>query len=496
MLVVFIIFRLHMMNYLTFKNLTMKTFKLIISVFIISAFVSCKYEQPEEPAVAPPSAGDVNFSKFISIGDGNTSGFMHAALYAEGQQNSFPKLLSLKVMEAVDVTFNQPLLSTTSPNGFNPVYSQPGIGLLFGRLEMIQPSCPQSSITARPTLGGALTPYTGNKSELNNLGVTGLKMVEITVSGYGILNSFFGRFALDPTTSSVLSDAAAKQPTFFTIWLGNQDVLGYAVAGGTGMVDGVQQYDLTPDLLFAASLNAALNTLIPAGSNVKAVVGNIPDILTLPFFYTVNNSLLSSQKLPFNLSAAEAGGLLQLYSLMGWGNPNFTAGAVNYFTIETDSGIRQMNPTKDYLLLSLSTDSLGSGPIDPCDPLGAQRAGWGITKPIPDVFVLDETEVANVRAKIDAYNNAIKTETDARANVALADMNALLHQLNTTGVIAGNGIIKTSLPFGGAISLDGLHPTPKGAAVYANKFIETINEAFNANIYKLDPIRYKGIEIP
>lgn len=473
----------------------MKNLKIYFTAITVFIFVSCKYEMPVEPGQEPPSTGSVNFSKYVSIGDGITAGFMDAALYYEGQQNSFPNLLSKKINEVSSVTFNQPLFGSPTDNGFNPIHSVLP-SLIFGKLKLIQPACLQSSITAMPTMGIPLTPYTGDKSTLNNYGVLGLKMVEVTFSGYGMLNPFFGRFASNPATASVLSDAASKQPTFFTLWLGNQDVLGYATSGGTGNIDGIGQNDMTNIALFDTSLKITLNTLIAAGNDVKGAVANIPDVLHWPFFYTINNSLTGGKKIPFTLSQGMADTLNFLYFSSTGMSPDFTGSSNNFFVIETATGIRQMNPSEDYLLLSVSSDSLGTGPIDLCDPAGTQRPGWGITKPIPNQFVLDKTEVDNVRNKITEYNSSIVAAVSNYTNVVIVDMRALMQQLNTTGVSAGIGFVKADIPFGGAISLDGLHPTPKGNAVFANKFIETINNEFGANLHKLDPTKYRGIEIP
>jgi hypothetical protein len=35
-------------------------------------------------------------------------------------------------------------------------------------------------------------------------------------------------------TTSVVAYAAAQAPTFFSLWIGNNDVLGYATTGGDG----------------------------------------------------------------------------------------------------------------------------------------------------------------------------------------------------------------------------------------------------------------------
>jgi len=49
----------------------------------------------------------------------------------------------------------------------------------------------------------------------------------------GQANPYFVRFASSPSTT-VIADAVAQNPTFFSLWIGNNDVLAYATSGGTG----------------------------------------------------------------------------------------------------------------------------------------------------------------------------------------------------------------------------------------------------------------------
>ena len=56
-------------------------------------------------------------------------------------------------------------------------------------------------------------------------------MVDIADPSFAT-NPYYARFATAPGTSTVLGDALAVNPTFFTFWLGNNDILGYAAGGG------------------------------------------------------------------------------------------------------------------------------------------------------------------------------------------------------------------------------------------------------------------------
>ena len=83
---------------------TMKTFNIksiIIIALAAGIIVSCKQEvitltPPENPTPETPtgSKGNADFSKYVSIGNSLTAGYQAGALFTEGQQNSFPLILS------------------------------------------------------------------------------------------------------------------------------------------------------------------------------------------------------------------------------------------------------------------------------------------------------------------------------------------------------------------------------------------------------------------
>src|SRR5690606_36015184 len=76
----------------------------------------------------------------------------------------------------------------------------------------------------------------------NNMGVPGAKSFHLLAPGYGnvagvpsgLANPYFARFASGASTS-IITDAVAQNPTFFSLWIGNNDVLSYATSGGIGV---------------------------------------------------------------------------------------------------------------------------------------------------------------------------------------------------------------------------------------------------------------------
>ncbi len=117
-------------------------------------------------------------------------------------------------------------------------------------------------------------------------GVPGAKSYHLVANGYGnpagislgTANPYFVRFA-SSTTTSVLADAMKINPTFFSLWIGNNDVLGYATSGGDGT------NAITSETLFTQAYTALVTTLTSAGA--KGVVAKHSRCYRDSFFTTV-----------------------------------------------------------------------------------------------------------------------------------------------------------------------------------------------------------------
>ena len=123
----------------------------------------------------------------------------------------------------------------------------------------------------------------------------------------GTANPYFVRFASSSTTS-VLADAMAQNPTFFSLWIGSNDVLFYAINGGTNSqtAGGVTTYtaatvqtgtgaspatyrsnDISDPNVVAGSIKAVLDGLKSVGAT-KGGIANVPygnsntDFTTVP----------------------------------------------------------------------------------------------------------------------------------------------------------------------------------------------------------------------
>lgn len=252
-------------------------------------------ERPE------PISGEADFSTYVALGNSLTAGYMDDALYREGQENSYPAILA-RQMESVGRTgeFNQPLIPEGGGLGFTD-------GVPNGKLELggfSEIGLPLLTPTAPSQ--GALEAVQGS---FHNFGVPGAKSFHLLFDGYGNpamgagnYSPYFARFASAPSTS-VVKDAAAINPTFFTLWIGNNDVLDYALDGGPN------NSAPTDPATVEQSLRAIL-TGLGAQSAAEGAIANIPDIEKIPFFTTLKFNALNLNEAQVQQATAAYQGII------------------------------------------------------------------------------------------------------------------------------------------------------------------------------------------
>ncbi len=304
----------------------------------------------------------------------------------------------------------------------------------------------------------------------NNVGIPGIKCIQYAAVGYGMLNPYAARFFSNPAGQSATDVALALPATFYSVWLGSNDVLAYATSGGEGVVEGTGANDISPVALFKNVYDGLIDKLMAKGAG--GVLINIPDVTSVPYFTTINPQGLV-------LTAAQAQGLTAAYAPLGI---TFTEGA-NYFVIADPAapgGMRKML-SGEYVLLTTPGDSLKCG-------------GWGSTKPIPTRYVLTLKEISNIKAATDAFNKII-ADNATKYNLALMDANTYLKTLST-GITWDGVTYNPAFVTGGAFSLDGVHLTPRGYALVANEVLRVVNARYHATIPAVEINKHSGIKFP
>jgi len=462
------------------------------------------------------SSGSADFSTFVSVGNSLTSGYADGALYISGQQNSFPSILAGQFALAGGGEFTQPLVDDNSG------------GLLAGGTQ-IQPNRFVLALDAagNPSPvrleGTATTDITNVLSgPFNNMGVPGAKSFHLVAPGYGNIagvatgasNPYFVRFA-SSTEATIIGDAAAQNPTFFSLWIGNNDILSFATSGGTGVDQSgnldPSTYggnDITDPNVFASIYNQEIQALMASATG--GVVFNVPDVTSIPFFTTV----------PFNaipLDATTAAEVNQAYVQYNGGLAQYAALGVitaeerdartidfqegqNAVVIEDETLTTLPNPaggtlpnirqaTADDLLLLTTSSKLGTL-ADPNNP--GSVIGVGVALGDADVLIPEEQAlIATAQA---SYNATIQGLAQAN-DLAFVDSRAILNQLADTGIAFDAGTLTSTFATGGAFSLDGVHPTPRGYAYLANQAIDAINSTYGSTIPKVNIGSYGTVNI-
>lgn len=513
--------------------------KIIISTFAISALLfttGCEDDFDTDVKDIEVVKGEADFSKYVALGNSLTSGYRDGALYIDGQNESYPSMIAQQMKLAGGGDFKQPLMADN--NG----------GLILNTPTPVQIANTKLYINAFVN-GAPDLKYANNNTAttvvntvltgpFNNMGVPGAKVAHLLAPGYGNVqgilaktaNPYFVRFASSPTTS-VIADFKAQNPTFFSLWIGNNDALLYALAGGDSTIE-----TLTPAAQFTTYYNALINEI--ASTNAKGVIANIPSVTSIPSLTTVPYNPLTASVLGGgnvdtgnatidNLNANVYGPLSQILTALGAGDriKPLSKTAANPLLIKDESltnlgaqitaaAAGSGNPTLVALSAYLGatygqarqakagdlvplTSKAEIGTLQAVPPgVPASLGARGIAYPFADKYVLTATEVTEVNTAIDAYNTTIKAAADSKG-YAFVDANKKMIELNSQSGISFDGVKYTAkFVTGGTFSLDGVHLTGRGYALIANEFIKAINAKYRSTLPQVNPNIYSGVKFP
>ena len=504
-----------------FKDLTIMIKNITWLLLASMTLVACNEDELDTVvAEVPVSAGSADFSKYVALGDSFAAGYTDGALFQDGQENSYPMLMSEQFAAVGGNVLTVPWMKDN--NGgllFGPPPSP--VVIQDGRFWFNQAKQAPERVTDLPTTN-ALEKLNG---AFTNLGVPGAKCIDLLNAGWGnpsgiptqVSSPYYARFA-SSSSSSILADALTQNPTFFSLWIGGNDALGYAIAGGDPAVN-----PLTDKTVFAQKYGELITQLTANGR--KGVVANIPDLTVLPHFYLIkfnqlkqsdlvhpvtqtslvpalnaslynklnaalsflgqgdrikplaetgnNPMLMVDEKLP-NLS-------LQLKAvLMGGGADETTATVLGQIFGQA----RQTKPGE--IIVFGAANRIGKAPTlkdDGVVSVVPDLQQLGVTFPLPDRYVLLPHEIAEIKEHIVSYNQSIATAINGK-NLAFVEADKMLSQLMTTGVSEDGYSLNGNYIFGGMFSLDGIHPTSRGYAYIANRFIDAINKQYQSTIKK------------
>ncbi len=509
--------------------------KYIWLLAVLLGFTACENDDDssngggmELPAL---TAGEADFSNYVSLGNSLTAGFSDNALFIASQENSLPNILATQFAFAGGGSFTQPL--TNDNIGGLAVggtrITEPRLVTTGGAPLSLESVIGPVTVTTDIALNNPTGPF-------NNMGVPGAASFHLLANGYGNIanfpaaaNPYFIRMTGATPDASILELAMAQSPTFFTLWAGNNDVLGYATSGGDG------SSAITDQATFDFAINTLVTTL--TSDNAKGVIANIPDVTSIPHFTTVPHNPLDPTNEAFGpqipLLNSIFGAINQIYAALGqperaivfseteasavvikdeslddisaqitgalmasptfpafiaqFGLPPQAAPLVAGLLGQTYGQTRQA--TENDLFVLPSSSVIGEVNMEYAgflagQGLPAQLAGQfaieGITLPLEDKWVLIPTEQAEIASATASFNATLETAATS-AGLAFVDANSLMMQLASSGYSDGDFTLTSDLVTGGAFSLDGVHPTSRGYALLANEFMKAIDATYGSN---------------
>ncbi|MGE5235299.1 MAG: SGNH/GDSL hydrolase family protein [Acidobacteriota bacterium] len=379
----------------------------------------------------------VSFSKYVALGDSYAAGYSNNSLVQTHQINSYPAILA----------------GQFGITGFElPLISEPGIP---GEYELKALHVVNGSVVP------VITPKDGQGQPINaqlarpydDLGIPGARVNDLVTKTGDITKLITGN--IDPNTlmydivlrdgqHTALEQAIGLQGSFYTVWIGGNDVLNGVLAGV--VVDGVT---LTPTASFQSDYTTLLGAIRSQLPNAAIVVANLGDVTALPYVTAVKPYLVNPANGSHIPLIGEAGLITE----------------DDYLTLQAAPLIQQ--------------------------GIGVPVAAGGTGLPLPEGkidqtglhagVILRKSEVDQVRART-AEINAVIAAVAAQVGAKVVDVNPLWSSLVAGTYVVGGVKVTASFLTGGMFGYDGFHPSDLGYAIIANEFIRVINADYGTEV--------------
>ena len=336
------------------------------------------------------------FDRYVAIGNSITAGFQSDGINDSTQRQAYPALLAKQMRTRYGFA------SLKMPG------CRPPLNNFQTQTRVTLPGQPASTATTC-----ALRDTNSVTSFLNNVAVPGITTADPTAT-VGPSQSVLTQLILGGET--MIQKALDAAPTFATVWVGNNDVLGPAITG--------QPAGATSQANFVQNYSKMIGQLTAGDPGVKGVLIGVVQVTNAPILFT-SKALLNPQFV----------GALSVAA----GKP-----------IVVDP--TTCTPTNTSLIGIPIITAIRSGALPPIIACAKTP-----TPPIGDIFVLDAAEQVQMKAIVDGYNTYIKAKADS-IGFAYYDPNTTLARLATTDAVLATHVPNLASPtatFGQFVSLDG-----------------------------------------
>lgn len=364
------------------------------------------------------------FASYVALGNSITAGYQSGGINDSTQRRAYPALLAA----AMQTRYAYP--SLTMPGCTPPVANF--------QTQALVGNAPAGTCALRST--ASIT------EALNNVAVPGATVID-PVSPTTPFSNTLTTLILGGKTQ--VAKALDAEPTFATVWIGNNDVLAPATRGVTAATAALGVPGITPQAAFETAYGQMLDGLTAGAPGIKGVLIGVVNPAAAPI----------------------------LFPAAALSNPAFLAGFSQFA-----GGAVTVLPN------CVGSSSLISFAIVSAMRAGALPRVIGCEKgsvpgtPVGDYFVLDTQEQATFTAAVNAYNTYIQARANA-IGFAYWDPNALLLAQKANGCISTvPNLASATAPYGSCMSLDGAHPGNPAHVLIADALRQVINTKYGTSL--------------
>jgi hypothetical protein len=397
-----------------------------LGVFLASA---CQNDQLFRPANFVPI--DPLFARYVSMGNSITAGFQSGGINDSTQIQAYPVLLASRM---------------GSPF-FPPLMNRPGCPAPFTNVFT------QTRVAGGPTTCALRARQQVPSAYISNTAVPGAEVLDIynnldAASNANALTTFF----LGGMTQAQMMQRA--KPTFVTVWIGNNDVLGAA----TNSANAGDSTLITPVALFETRYSGMLDSIADVAPQGVVLIG-VASVVRI-----ANRVGLPPTQPPAN------------------GVPFFAYGSTYY---ALDQAAQIPGP---FVADPTCAPPRGDSVLVPF-PLGGALIAGGGTLTCNEVQTVQPAEAVKLATTVAAYNAYIAAQAAARGwtyfdpNPTLDSLRRIPTQVAFFPNFGSPAPTACSAsPFGLAFSCDAVHPSAATHKLIANQLRQAINAAFGTAI--------------
>ncbi len=402
-------------------TLTSKLFGVAVTGALLAA--ACHNDELFRPPNSQPI--DPLFARYVSMGNSITAGFQSAGINDSTQLQSYANLLG-RQMQA---PFFMPLLNRPG--------CPPPIDSLFRAAGPHRVGGGTATTCALRRSQSIPPPY------ISDVAVPGAEAIDGTTNSAGNSNALTTLILGGLTQSQAMQRA---NPTFVTVWLGNNDVLGAA----TNAANAGDSTKVTDSTEFANQYKAVLDAIDATPAGGEGVLVGVANVTLLPFF-SLGQVYFSIKNLTANFP------------------PNFLVGPNCAPSALGGKGDSVLVPFQFGLALigQAAANPAGTYTLDCTEPQTVQPA-----------------ELLRLVRAVNQYNTTIQAQAAARG-YAYVDPNALFATLPPGSIPpfpTTAGATSVTAPFGAFFSRDGVHPSAASHKLVATALILAINAKYNTTL--------------